>query len=53
MPVLVHRIPKDPDPDKTLAEILDDVTARNMLDRKLLRYFITATDVDLVYETPG
>ena len=45
-------VQKDPNPDATLKDVLDDVVARNGFNRKLVRYTIKPTEVELVYQTP-
>jgi hypothetical protein len=49
---ITQAIPRDPDADATLKDILEDVVARNRFDRKLVRFTVTAQQVTLVFQTP-
>lgn len=47
-----QRIVKDPNPETTLRDVLDDIVARNEFDRKLVRFDLKAKKVvKLVYQT--
>jgi hypothetical protein len=53
MAEVVNTILTDPgNPERTLKDILHDVVERNDFGRKLVRFEIRATEVELVYQTP-
>jgi hypothetical protein len=54
MAEVVQIVPRDPrDPDATLKDVLHDVTERNRFSRRLVRFEIRSTEIELVYQVPA
>jgi hypothetical protein len=49
---IIQVIPKDPDPDKTLEDVLDDIVELTSFNHKLLSYDNRTDEVELVYQPP-